>query len=457
MAAGPSIRDFVSSEEEPVYAISGLPEEVVAVVFAYVSRSPASFRDNLRKLLAEDLLPTAPSPLPLSQASAKASRFHEKWVVGYGHASVAEHAVVHLGVEAVSRIASAELELASSFLSFTEFSQRYQRPRRGAYVTPPELPADLLAAYEGLQNKAYEVYDALVARLQAHHVRRGQTAHEAEKLAFEDARYALTLATETALGLTANARALREATVRLMASPYGEVRNLAGRLSEATKAVAPTLMRHLTPERPEPPALLPPVPEGQVVLEDYTGRGSRDPEEEALKALGLGSADEFPSLGPHALEPRCLDQVRYRVRFAVSEACWHQLLRHNRRTDFLYGPPEVAQGVVVPPSLLEVGEAGRLLELAAESSALFQRLQDAAPPAAAYAVLNAHRRLVRASLSLRQLVHIVRLRTEQNAQWEIRALAEELRRLAAKVHPRIVGQLLRELPSGQGVPGGKEA
>jgi len=29
----------------------------------------------------------------------KSAQFHEKWVVGYGHASVAEHAVLHLAIE----------------------------------------------------------------------------------------------------------------------------------------------------------------------------------------------------------------------------------------------------------------------------------------------------------------------------------------------------------------------
>ena len=37
-------------------------------------------------------------------------KFHEKWVVGYGHASVAEHAVLHIAFENVSRLAIESIE-----------------------------------------------------------------------------------------------------------------------------------------------------------------------------------------------------------------------------------------------------------------------------------------------------------------------------------------------------------
>ena len=47
---------YVSNLDKNVYTIFNLPEEVIAVIFAYVSRSSASFRDNLRKLLSDEEL-----------------------------------------------------------------------------------------------------------------------------------------------------------------------------------------------------------------------------------------------------------------------------------------------------------------------------------------------------------------------------------------------------------------
>ncbi|MFQ6034201.1 MAG: hypothetical protein ACE5KR_04995, partial [Candidatus Bipolaricaulia bacterium] len=58
-----------------------LPPEVVAVTFAKTSRSPEPF-DEIAQELTED----------------KSKRFHERWVVGFGHSSIAEHAVLHIAI-----------------------------------------------------------------------------------------------------------------------------------------------------------------------------------------------------------------------------------------------------------------------------------------------------------------------------------------------------------------------
>src|SRR5262245_39381783 len=112
-AASAKIAPYVSSLTEDVFALSGLPEEVIAVLFAYYSRSKEDLRTNLAKLLADEELDVAGASgarPALHLASEKARAFHEKWVVGYGHASVAEHAVVHLALENVSIVASKVIE-----------------------------------------------------------------------------------------------------------------------------------------------------------------------------------------------------------------------------------------------------------------------------------------------------------------------------------------------------------
>src|SRR3970040_1336856 len=70
-----------------------LSPETIAVTFAKTSRSPQSFREIAAELNDE-----------------KSAEFHEKWVVGYGHASVAEHAVLHIAFENVSRLAIEAIE-----------------------------------------------------------------------------------------------------------------------------------------------------------------------------------------------------------------------------------------------------------------------------------------------------------------------------------------------------------
>jgi len=98
-----------------------LPPETIAVTFAKTSRSPESFREIAAEL-----------------TDRKSAEFHEKWVVGYGHASVAEHAVLHLAVENVSRLAVECLE-SNRLASYTEKSTRYQLWSPDSYYTPRRL------------------------------------------------------------------------------------------------------------------------------------------------------------------------------------------------------------------------------------------------------------------------------------------------------------------------------
>ncbi len=109
--------------EREIYLLSprALSPETIAVAFAKTSRSPESFRDIAAELSDE-----------------KSAQFHEKWVVGYGHASVAEHAVLHIAFENVSRIAIESIE-SNRLASYTEKSTRYQKWGQDDFTIPPEL------------------------------------------------------------------------------------------------------------------------------------------------------------------------------------------------------------------------------------------------------------------------------------------------------------------------------
>src|SRR5512141_72801 len=98
-----------------------LSPEVIAVAFAKTSRSPESFREIAAGLTDE-----------------KSAEFHDKWVVGYGHASVAEHAVLHLALENVSRLAIESIE-SNRLASYTEKSTRYQKWSPDDFFVPKEL------------------------------------------------------------------------------------------------------------------------------------------------------------------------------------------------------------------------------------------------------------------------------------------------------------------------------
>jgi len=241
------ITNYVSNTDRDIYTVGNLPEEVIAVIFAYVSRSPKSFRENITKVIEEEEL-----------GKERAAKFHEKWVLHYGHASVAEHATVHVGIERVSRLFSSILELTNEYLSFTEYSQRYQRPQLGDFYVPPVLDEapKLKSQYEELNASLYETYADLNRKLFDYlkesvpvpdGVKEGAHFRALEKLAFEDARYALSLATFTNLGVTANARAFEDALSKLLSSKYQEVKDRAEEIKKEVRFSVPTLIKYANP------------------------------------------------------------------------------------------------------------------------------------------------------------------------------------------------------------------
>jgi len=495
---------YVTNVTGDVYAIVNVPEEVVAVIFAYVSRSPASFKRNLLRLMQSGDVELPVGPSLFQKAGEKAAEFHRRWVIGYGHSSVAEHAVVHIGVENVSRLASAVLELANPFLSFTEYSQRYQKPVRGRYYVPCELAGDLLAAYRRTMDFLYdryeELYHGLVAYLESGTARLpGETdnarAARLDKKAFEDARYALPLAMFTSLGATGNGRAWRDALQILYASPYAEVRAMANRIEEEAGQVLPTLLRHSTPtaymekmEKERHRLAQPPARSGtepgrtvpgraersaasgaggngggssdnnhgpQAILLDYTGYGAADPEEVAVRriaeALGATRPGEAISAELYALVdaaigeitthdalPEACRWVRYEAYCCLSEAAWHQLLRHRRGMTFQWNAPGIAYGFTIPGSIKAAGLEQCLREAVSAAEELYVYLCGAGfPEAAAYTVLNAHHRRIRTEFDLRQFYHLANLRLAPEAQWDIKELVRQLYQQIMAVHPNL--------------------
>ena len=483
------VKRYVSNTDKDIYTVSNIPEEVIAVIFAYVSRSPKGFRENIGAVIQEEEL-----------GRDRASKFHEKWVLNYGHASVAEHAAVHVGIERVSRLFSSILELSNEYLSFTEYSQRYQRPSRGDFYIPGELdraPA-LKKDYIKLNDGLYTVYAGLNEKL-FEHLKKTEPAPEGadekahsralEKIAFEDARYALTLATFTNLGMTANARAIEDSLTKLLSNKYSEVRSRAREIKDEVRFSVPTLVkyanenRYLKETREE---LLKTAgsltvrnytgwsTEGPAVnLLDWTGKGSPAPEDAAIdkmiKAILFEHSDSsyeeideslkgqdpasklailkksLEKLGKYDNPVNALRLVGYEAEFVISEACWHQLLRH-RKTDWIYKDPSVSHGITVPPNIENAGIADMLVRAAGESEKLYAMLMNEnLSETASYVVTNAHNRRVLGSFNLWELYHLINLRMSEGAQWDIKNVTGMLAEEISKHHPNLVAPALKRV------------
>ena len=160
-----------------------------------------------------------------------------------GHTSVAEHATYTFIVEGVSRALLAQLT-RHRIASFSVQSQRYVSMADGFdYVIPPSIEAlgcGALEDYNRQMRLIHEWYCQWQERLE----KAGYKSEEAN----EDARFVLPNATCTKLMVTMNARELMHFfELRCCNRAQWEIRELAWKMMEAVKAVAPRLFRDAGP------------------------------------------------------------------------------------------------------------------------------------------------------------------------------------------------------------------
>lgn len=451
--------------ERAVYLLRAreLSPETIAVAFAKTSRSPLSFRQIAAELSDE-----------------QSAEFHEKWVVGYGHASVAEHAVLHVAFENVSRLAVETIE-ARRLASYTEKSTRYQRWEPGGYHTPPEIAGTARQpAYRALCDRLFEAYQGSlepVRALVAAEVPRREGESEARwdgrvRSRYVDVcRFLLPAAALANLGMTANARTLEHTVRRLRAHPLAEARAIGDELWRAAAAEVPTLLKYAEPtpyQLETPPALAqaagatdpgPPGARVDLIASDPDGearvlaaalyeqcggsyadqltrvRGAGAAGQRALAEQALGRRGRFDA------PLRALEHTAYTFDVVVDQGAYFELKRHRMMTQT---PQHLSAnlGYAVPRRIVEAGLEGRYRQAMQAAADGYRELAAWNPEVAAYVVPNAFNRRVLLTLNLRQAFQLCELRAATNAHVSIRRLALQIAEHIRAVHP-VLGAHLR--------------
>jgi flavin-dependent thymidylate synthase len=444
---------------------SSLPEatpETISAAYARISRSPKQVFE-----LREDA----------RREVDKARQSNRNIVFAMGHSSIAEHAVFNIDVIGVSRLLIEEIE-KFRLCSFTEKSQRYVLFNRD-FVLPEEIEkaglAELFMATVGMQNDCYhELYEQLRPRIFAQNKSLAENPANRSVLegwAKEDARYVIALATETQLGMTINARNLELMLRRLAALPFAEAQEYSKKLYSATKDIAPSLIRYtqatdydrLTrnnllnqadtfamkyPRRPA--AKRSPAVQLSFITPDADTKvaasllfsSSRLPYGQCLaQAAGLTPKDKkallrtiFEHIKAHDAVLRELEYIDLQFELVMSASCFAQLKRHRMATIIAQNyDPQL--GVTIPPSIREAGREKQFRAIMERTQKAYEQIRGKEPLAAPYVLTNAHRKRVLMKLNARELYHLVRLRADAHAQWDIRILSEEMLRQARKVMP----------------------
>lgn len=131
----------------------------------------------------------------------------------------------------------------------------------------------------------------------------------------------------------------------------------------------------------------------------------------------------------------------------ISRACSHQLVRHRLASYSQQSQRYVSHkerfAAVIPPSVADRPELRERFEaFLEEAHRAYRELLDAGIPAedARFVLPNAAETKIVVTMNARELHHFFNLRCCRRAQWEIRAMAVEMLRLARQAAPLLFAQ-----------------
>lgn len=426
-----------------------LSPETIAVTFAKTSRSPFSFQEIADELTDE-----------------KSADFHEKWVVGYGHSSVAEHAVLHIAVENISRLAVECLE-SNRLASYTEKSSRYQIWDEDHFYIPQELKgsayeADYLEIHKMLFSHYRRAFESVSTYLHA-------TCPKAEKESqnlYEQrirtrcadvCRYYLPASALANVGMTINARALEHALVKMLSHSLTEVREVGREIKQVARDNVPTLVKYaheneylknLRQIYSQPGSLPQPDPGLQEDWFRFFECGGQSQEdilaalmycyghssfEQCQKHIQNLNEDEKKKIATDLLGRlkeydtpiRELEYAVIRLDVILDQGAYFELKRHRMMT-------QSAQlltthlGFALPSLLTQAQIEKQFVEDMHRVMQVYQKIADFNPEVAAYLVPNAFNRRILMQMNLRSALHLIKLRSAPNAHFAIRRLALRL-------------------------------
>jgi thymidylate synthase ThyX len=458
-----------------------LSPETIAVAFAKTSRSPESFRAIAAELSDE-----------------KSAQFHEKWVVGYGHASVAEHAVLHIAIENVSRLAVESIE-SNRLASYTEKSTRYQKWGPDDFTVPPELAGHALepdfgAACRALFQAYADSLEPVRALIEQKTPRRENESDEAwdrrvRSQYVDTCRFFLPAAANANVGMTANARVLEHAIRKMLSHSLEEVRQIGEAVKATARDEVPTLVKYAD--------AVPYVVETTQELSGRDGAGALRPEtaaqdwcklvdwekdgEEKVLAAALYRFGQLPfeqalrhvcaqspaergrlaesllgRLGEHDIPLRELEFCTYTFDLIMDQGAYAEFKRHRMMTQT---PQRLTTrlGYAIPRLLVDAG-LGPAYEAAMQRAAgTFEQLSEFSPEVAQYIVPNGFNRRVLARFNLREAYHFCQLRAARNAHFSIRRVARRMYDELSRVHPLLTRHLRMPEESLQAVEAGNFA
>jgi thymidylate synthase ThyX len=335
--------------------------------------------------------------------------------------------------------------------SFTEKSQRYVT-LKGDYVLPTEIVGtDLESEFKDiieLQNTYYEkLYKQAKQKLKLDDF--GGSKSDLQARAKEDARYFLSLATETQMGMTINARNLERLLRRLDKTGLIEAKEIRESILTQVQHIAPSIIKYTKADDFEKKSLDYKLDKpanskdiellfcdehgDEKILTSILYEASDTSWKEIYQDVTAMSPDEkrewfckvFAGIKSYHSVPRGFENANACFEAKMSASCFAQLKRHRMST-IIRSDYEPDLGMVIPPLLEDLIDKGELVDFEKRIKGLYLKLRAVHPSLGNYILTNGHKLRVVISFNMREFYHFARLRSDLHAQWEIRELSDNI-------------------------------
>ncbi|MEX2196577.1 MAG: FAD-dependent thymidylate synthase [Thermoleophilaceae bacterium] len=482
-----------TSLDGPVFALVNLPETVKGALFARYSRYQGTLRRLFLEEFAGDLEGGVRATFDCAEGQ-RAAGLYERIFLGYGDDSVAQLGGAHVAMEWVSNVVTKVLQ-RPRLGAYLEQSTRYI-PYDGAmpgggyrYWRDASLGPEYARAMDSL----FDTYAACLPRVETWAAERfpraegePESAHRRSirAKALDLLRGLLPAASLSHMGMFATGQAYEQLLLHLLASPLPEAREYGRMILAEIKKVMPSFVARV--ERPERGGeWVSFLEQREAAADRWAGRlgldratrdedtrpsvkllevrGTEDDllaallfessavsEDEARAAVRVLPPDERAQMLAELVGERAnrrhrpgrgFESVSYRFEIVSDYGAFRDLQRHRLMTvQWQTLGPHLGAGV--PAELDDAGVGDAYREALERSREEHERLVDAGLPSLApYALCLGYRIRYVLDMNARAAMHLIELRSGREGHPAYRAVAHELHRQIAQVHPAVAAAM----------------
>lgn len=430
-------------------------------------------------------------------ATQKAEDFYHRVLIGYGDDSVAELGGAHLACEYISNIAAKILEDARLGISPLEKSTRYvtfNQKVNGQYLyyrEPSIMASKYAQLYEETLDNLFDTYTNLIDQLLPWVQAQTPQDENTSKRAYNNATKAKTLdilrgllpmATLTNVGLFGNGRSFEYLLVKLASSPHQEIRELGQKMQSELDKMIPSFVKRAKSERGleyanylkenrENTANLTnqyltvgangrlPLQNNNIVeLIDY----DQDAELNIITAIlyphsnlnltqvqdivkNLTNEDKTKIIQQYIGDRkvrfhrpgRAFEEAYYTFDLLADIGAYRDLHRHRVLTQERQNYT-TKHGYIIPEEIKKSGLTNIYCHALEKANQTYKIIAQELPEAAQYVVPFAYKIRWKIKLNLREIYHLVELRSARQGHPSYRFIAQEMYRKIKEIHPTLV-------------------